>query len=270
MEVRAIPPARIVENPDQPRKRFALEELEALKTSVARDGILQPVLVRSRGDGFQLIAGERRLRAAREVGLPTVPAIVVDVADERLLELALVENIHRANLNPIELAEAYRQLMERTGWTQEELAERIGVSRPKVSNTTRLLELPVDMQEALVRGQVTAGHAKVLLSVEDETERRALFERIAEENLTVRDLEVERPRPTDGEQEPEGSGRRRKRAGAGAKKPYIVSLEEELSEAVGTRVRIREKGGRGALTIDFYSQEDFERIRRRLGGRADN
>ena len=282
-----VSPTEIEVNPNQPRKRFAVSELETLKTSIARDGILQPLIVRQAGDSYQLIAGERRLRAARELSLDTVPVLRLDLGDERLLEVALVENIHRENLNPIELAEAYKALMDSRGWTQEELADQLGMSRPAVSNTVRLLELSEDMQQALVRGQLTAGHAKVLLSITDEKLRRVLFERIGDEKLSVRELELAKdgdalPPMTEAEAESSGDGR----AGSGGKgsgrkgpggkrgggrgkkkeekKPYLVSLEEELTEALGTRVQIREKSGKGAIAVEFYSKEDFEKIRRLL------
>lgn len=255
-----LDPSQVDPNPYQPRKRFPIGELEELKTSVAKEGILQPILVRQVGDRYQVVAGERRLRAAQDLELKGIPGILVDVPDERLLEMALVENIHREDLNPIELAEAYRQLMEARSWTQDTLAQQLGVGRASVSNTVRLLELSEDMQEALIRGQITVGHAKVLLSVGDEKEQRLLFERIAEENLSVRDLETTRDLDTSP-QEPSEKSKRKKKQRPGKKKPYLITLEEELSEALGLRVRIRERGGKGVVAIEFYSQEDFERLR---------
>jgi ParB family chromosome partitioning protein len=259
-EILQLDPRRIAPNPDQPRKRFPASELEMLKASIAREGCLQPLLVRQDGDSFQLVAGERRLRAAQELELKTVPAVLLPVGEDRLLELALVENVQREDLNPIELAQGYRQLMDVKGWTQENLAEALGVSRSGVSNTLRLLELPEDIQDSIARGQITMGHAKVLLSVSEPREQRLLFERIAEEKLTVRDLEEEREAkmPPGGDQSP----RRRKKPRDGVTTPpHIQNLEEQFSEALGTRVRIRERRGRGKLVIEFYSAEDFERIR---------
>lgn len=251
-------PAQIKPNPDQPRKRFSINDLELLKESISREGVLQPVLVRKVGESYQLVAGERRLRAAQDLGLERIPAIIVPVADERMLEMALIENIQREDLNPVELAQAYRQLMEVKQWTQEVLSQTLSLSRPAVSNTVRLLELPEDIQESLVRGQITMGHAKILLSVTDPKEQRLFFEKIAEEKLTVRDLEE--VRETSGEAENRGAAKRAKRGRTSNKKPHIISMEERLSEQLGTRVRIREKDGRGKVTIEFYSSDDFERI----------
>ncbi len=263
-ELLELDPNSIRPNPQQPRKRFSIHDLESLKASIAREGVLQPLLVRKAEAGYELVAGERRLRASQDLGLAKVPAIVVTVADDRLLEVALIENIQREDLNPIELAQAYRQLMDMKTWTQELLAQNLGLSRPVVSNTIRLLELPDDIQNSLIRGHVSMGHAKVLLSVADPREQRLLFERIAEEKLSVRDLEGVKettttpgPTPDSNASKPEARPRPR----AGQKSPHILSLEEQFSEKLGTKVRIREKNGRGRIAIDFYSKEDFERIR---------
>lgn len=262
-EVLELDPKAIKPNPHQPRKRFGINELESLKASIGKEGVLQPILVRKVGDGYQLVAGERRWRAAQELGLASVPAIAVTIGDDRLLELALIENIQREDLNAIELGQAFRQLLEVKGWTQESLAEALGISRPSVGNTLRVLDLPEDMQGSLIRGHITMGHAKVLLSVGDPKEQRLLFERIAEEKLTVRDLEDEsqsQAAPKDTSPSAK-SGEKRGKPRAGAKSPHIVSLEEQFSERLGTRVRIREKGGRGRISIHFYTSDDFERIR---------
>lgn len=261
-EVLELDPVTIKPNPNQPRKRFSITDLEMLKTSISREGILQPILVRRVGEMHQVVAGERRLRAAQELGLSRVPALLVEVGDDRLLEVALVENIQREDLNPIELAVAYRQLMEVKGWTHEGLAESLGLSRSAVSNTIRLLDLPEDIQSAIIREQITMGHAKILLSVSEPKEQRMLFERIAEEKLTVRDLEAVRE---VGETESHGksaSPALERRPRVSQKSPHIVSLEERFGERLGTRVRIREKNGRGKISIQFYSTDDFERIRK--------
>jgi ParB family chromosome partitioning protein len=260
-EVLQVEPGKVERNPHQPRKGFPAEELEMLKSSIARDGFLQPIVVRRLdGDRTQLIAGERRLRAAQELGLPTIPAIVADVDDDRLLELALVENVQREDLNPIELAEGYRSLMSLKGWTQELLAEALGVSRSSVANTLRLLELPSDMQSSIARGHISMGHAKVLLSVEDAREQRLLYERIAEEKLSVRDLEEQRDETRPGSRRGD-EGKRPPRRRTDSTPPHVVSLEEQFSERLGTRVRIKERKGRGRIVVEFYSADDFERIR---------
>jgi ParB family chromosome partitioning protein len=255
-----LDPGRIRPNPEQPRKRFPAEDLERLKASMEKEGVLQPLLVRQVGDEYQLVAGERRLRAAREIGLEQVPALQVEVGDERLLEIALIENIQRADLDPLELARAYRHLMQSRSWTQDQLASALGVSRSSVANAVRVLDLPEDMQNSLVRGHISSGHAKVLLSVEDETEQRLLYEKIAEEKLSVRELEG-----TVDQKKIESPAKRRRRATE--KKPHIASLEERFREALGTKVRIHEKNGRGSIVIEFYSPEDFDRIREHLVGR---
>lgn len=260
-EILQIDPKKIETNPFQPRKRFPINELESLKTSISKEGLLQPVLVRRVGESYQLVAGERRLRAAQDLGMERIPAVLLPVGDDRLLEMALIENVHREDLNPIELANAYRQLMQLKGWSQEALAENLGLGRPTVSNTLRLLDLPADIQDSITRSHITMGHAKVLLSVTDAKEQRLLFEKIAEDKLTVRDLEERRDDvvpPGGGDERP---GSRKRRGRPAHQNPETASLEEQLSEELGTRVRIRERKGKGRILIDFYSSEDFERIR---------
>jgi ParB family chromosome partitioning protein len=284
-EVLYLHPSEIEENPQQPRQDFAIAELETLKRSISKEGVLQPLLVRRVGEIYQLIVGERRLRASRELALEKVPVILTDLADDRLLEVALVENIHRSDLNSIELAQAYRHLMDLRGWSQEQLASELGIARPSVSNTLRLLDLPEDMQRAIVRSQITMGHAKVLLSVEDERVRRLLFEKIAEENLSVRQTELARdgrdadPEPAphvddEVDEEVQAAGGRRSgaRGGKGPKSANIVRLEEELMEALGTRVTIRLRGKRsdkGVLSVSFDSKDEFQRLRSLLMGRVE-
>ena len=255
-----LDPGRVRPNPEQPRKRFPTEDLERLKASLEKEGLLQPLLVRKVGDEYELVAGERRLRAARELGLERVPAIAVEVGDERMLELALIENIQRADLDPLELARAYRQLMQSRSWTQDQLASALGLSRSSVANAVRVLDLPDDMQSSLVRGHITPGHAKVLLSVEDEREQRLLYEKIAEEKLSVRELEG-----TVDQKKLDAPTKRKRRQPD--KKPHIASLEERFRESLGTRVRIHEKGGKGSIIIEFYTSEDFERIREHILGK---
>lgn len=262
-----VSPDEIRENPQQPRKDFPLKELEALKTSIARDGLLQPLLARKEKKGYLLVAGERRLRAARELGVGKIPIMLSAVKDDKLLELALVENLHRDDLNPIELGEAYKGLMAVKSCTQEQVAEQLGLSRSAVSNTIRLLELPADIKKALVRGQITAGHAKVLLSSTSAANQRLLFERIAEGNLSVRETEAALRGDESGlEPEPTGKPGRKRRKQA-EKDPNVLKLEEELMEALGARVAIRVLGKRkehGVLSVSFNSREEFDRLRDRL------
>ncbi len=262
-----VNPAEIQENPQQPRKDFPLTELEALKTSLARDGFLQPLLARKEKKGYLLVAGERRLRASRELGLEEVPIMLSEADDDKLLELALIENLHRDDLNPIELGEAYKGLMQVKSCTQEQVAEQLGLSRSAVSNTIRLLELPADIKKALVRGQITAGHAKVLLSASSAADQRMLFERIAVENLSVRETEAAL-RGDDLDLEVETAEKPgRKRPKQAEKDPNVLKLEEELMESLGARVAIRVRGKRkqqGVLSISFNSQDEFERLREKL------
>lgn len=267
LTVLMVSPDEIRENPHQPRKDFPLTELEPLKTSIARDGFLQPLLARKEKKGYLLVAGERRLRAARELGIEEVPIMLSSVGDEKLLELALIENLHRDDLNPVELGEAYKGLMAVKSCTQEQVAEQLGLSRSAVSNTIRLLELPGDIKKALIRGQITAGHAKVLLSAASAAGQRMLFERIAVENLSVRETEAAlRGDESDFEAEPPGKpGRKRQKQAE--KDPNVLKLEEELMEALGSRVAIRVRGKRkqhGVLSVSFNSREEFDRLRERL------
>ncbi len=260
-KILSLDPGSVMANPEQPRKRFSLNELEELKASISKEGVLQPIIVRERGGKYEMVAGERRLRAAQDLGLAAVPAILMDISDDRMLEVALIENIHRENLNPIEIANAFRQLLQVKGWTQESLAQNLSFSRSAVTNYLRLLDLPDDIQNAIARGQISMGHAKVLLSVGDPKEQRLLFEKIAEEKLSVRDLEVAR---IDVSPMPSRKSSRRKKGPD--KSPQIISLEEELSRTVGTRVAIRQSKGKGTISVEFYSNDDFERIRKLLLG----
>ncbi|HAJ16979.1 MAG TPA: chromosome partitioning protein ParB, partial [Microbacterium sp.] len=186
-----IDPNTIVPNPRQPRTNFDPDELAELVHSVREFGVLQPVVVRDRGDGtYELIMGERRTRASREAGLDSIPAIVRDTADEHLLRDALLENLHRSQLNPLEEASAYQQLLEDFGITQEELAGRIGRSRPQISNTIRLLKLPIPVQQRVAAGVISAGHARAILSVEGDDAMARLADKIVNEDLSVREAEA--------------------------------------------------------------------------------
>lgn len=194
-----VPPSSIVANPRQPRHHFVEEDLADLKASILEHGIMQPLVVTRRADGeYELIAGERRLRSAKAVGLKTVPVIVREANDQQKLELALIENIQRADLNAVEEARAYRQLMEDFGLTQEDVAGRVGKSRSQIANTVRLLELPPDMLTAVIEGKITKSHARTLLSESNEGRRLALFERMIGGGVTVRKAEADVLRRTSG------------------------------------------------------------------------
>jgi ParB family chromosome partitioning protein len=247
-----VPIETIVPNPLQPRKSFDDEKLQQLSESIKEDGVLQPVVVRRRGDSYELIMGERRLHAARLAGAASMPAIVKEVADADSLRLALVENIQRENLNAIEVANGYRQLVATYGLSQAELAQLVGRDRSSVANTLRLLNLPDEIQQMIVEGAITEGHARALLSLPTQKEQLIMGRRIVKETLSVRQTEAIT-----------GLVRTRKRpAGTRREKPaHITGLENAFSSQLGTRVTIDEKrSGKGKITIEFYDHDDFERV----------
>jgi ParB family chromosome partitioning protein len=257
-----IPVELIAPNPEQPRRRFDEGELARLAESIGRHGVLQPVVVRERNGGYELVVGERRWRAARLAGRRTIPAVVKDVAAPDLLELALVENVQRHDLNPIELALAFRSLTE-GGATQEEVGQRVGVDRSTVANHLRLLELPRELQADVEEGLLTAGHAKALLQVTSPERRRLLRDRIVEQGLSVRASE-EAARELAG---PTASRRRSPRRDA--PDPDLEHLVGRLREALQTKVRISGTARRGKLEVEFYGPEELNRISRTIleGGR---
>jgi ParB family chromosome partitioning protein len=253
-----LPVGAIQPNRRQPRALFDDESLQALALSIQEVGILQPVVVRRSGGGFELIAGERRLRAAKLAGLATVPVIFRESDDSESLREALIENIHRENLNPVELAEAFRELLEELGLKQETLAERLGVSRSHVANTIRLLALPAGVQQLLAEGKIQAGHGRALLSLADPEAQTTLALRSAAEDLSVREVEelvrnyLEHPvsaaveKPEKPMPASDGSS--------------LAEVEEILSEQLATRVQIQMGKKRGRVIIEFGSADDLERI----------
>lgn len=255
-----VPLGRIRPNAYQPRRAFDAERLGALVESVRHSGLMQPVVVRRTGEGFELIAGERRLRAAKGAGLETIPAVVRDVTEDEMLELALLENLQREDLNPMELARAFRGLVKRFGLTQEEVASRLSVSRPAVSNAMRLLELPERVRELIASGKLTAGHARAVLSVPGEEARIRLAKEIMASGLSVREAELRAEVVAGG-----GGSPRAVRRGRREKPPHVRALETKLAERLGTRVEILEGKRKGKIVIEFYSNEDFERITEVMG-----
>jgi ParB family transcriptional regulator, chromosome partitioning protein len=255
--VAEVPIDALTPNPRQPREIFDEEELEGLATSLRDVGMLQPLVVRpSVGGGFELIAGERRLRAARLVGMDVVPVLVRHTDDADLLKEALVENIHRVQLNPLEEAAAYQQLLAEFGFTQEELATRLGRSRPAVTNALRLLSLPLSVQRRVAAGVLTAGHAKALLAIDDAELLVRLADRVVREGLSVRATEeLVRVRVLDA-----GNDQRPRRRAPRVIAPGLVELQDDLSDALMTRVRITMGARKGKLTIDFTTVDDLERI----------
>lgn len=252
-----VDPHAIVPNPRQPRTNFDPDDLAELVHSVREFGVLQPVVVRDTGDGtYELIMGERRTRAAREAGLEKIPAILRETADEDLLRDALLENLHRSQLNPLEEASAYQQLLEDFGITQEQLATRIGRSRPQISNTIRLLRLPVPVQQRVAAGVLSAGHARAILSVEDGESMQRLADKIVNEDLSVRAAEaaakgaaaIKRPAPK-----------------AGARRAHLDEIAERLGDRLNTRVKISISARKGQIAIDFATIQDLNRILSELG-----
>ncbi len=254
-----LDPHAIVPNPRQPRSVFDADDLAELVHSVREFGVLQPVVVRDTGDGtYELIMGERRTRAAREAGLESIPAVVRDTADEFLLRDALLENLHRSQLNPLEEASAYQQLLEDFGITQEELATRIGRSRPQISNTIRLLKLPVPVQQRVAAGVLTAGHARAILALEEVEAMQRLADKIVNEDLSVRAAEAAAKAPDAG-------ARRTVNPQAGARRAHLDEVAERLGDRLNTRVRITLGAKKGQVVIDFATIQDLNRILEEVG-----
>lgn len=243
----------IVANPRQPRTVFDPEAIAELAHSLTEVGFLQPVVVRRAERGFELVAGERRWRAAQVAGLATVPALVRDTADDELLRDALLENLHRVQLNPLEEAAAYQQLLTDFGCTQEDLAARIGKSRPAVSNSLRLLRLPPTVQRRVAAGVLTAGHARALVAIDDPDRIEALATRVVVEGMSVRALEEAIALGESGED----PGRRRRRPNSPS--PH-TAVAEDLSDRLDTRVKVTGGAKRGRIVVEFASPDDLQRI----------
>jgi ParB family transcriptional regulator, chromosome partitioning protein len=253
-----VPANAIAPNPKQPRSRFDDETLSELAASIREVGILQPIVVRRAGQGYEVVTGERRLRAAKLAGLATVPVVLRDSEDADLLREALIENIHREDLNPVELAEAFRQLLDDLGLKQEELAERVGVSRSHIANTIRLLALPLEVQQLLADDRLSAGHARALLALGEPEAITSLSLRVVAEDLSVRETEEIVRRYVEA---PAKEAPRAKEASAGTEEdPNLAEVEEILSEQLATRVSIRMGRKRGQVVIEFGSADDLERI----------
>jgi ParB family chromosome partitioning protein len=253
-----VPANAIAPNPKQPRSRFDDETLSELAASIREVGILQPIVVRRAGQGFEVVTGERRLRAAKLAGMATVPVVLRDSDDADLLREALIENIHREDLNPVELAEAFRQLLDDLGLKQEELAERVGVSRSHIANTIRLLALPLEVQQLLADDRLSAGHARALLALGEHEAITSLSLRVVAEDLSVREIEEIVRRYVEGPAQKEP---RAKEASVGPEEdPNLAEVEEILSEQLATRVSIRMGRKRGQVLIEFGSADDLERI----------
>lgn len=257
-----LPVAAIEPNPRQPRQDFDEEALAELVYSVREIGLLQPVVVRPTGAGrYELVMGERRWRAMLQAGLPTIPAIVRDTRDDAMLRDALLENLHRINLNPLEEAAAYQQLLDDFGCTHDELANRIGRSRPQISNTLRLLKLPPLVQRRVAAGVLSAGHARALLGLTDGAAQERLAQRIVAEGLSVRSVE-EIVAIGDADDPPTAA---RRRSPARPVAPRLADIAAELSERLDTRVKVDLGRNKGKVTIEFASIDDLERIVATIG-----
>jgi len=256
---------RIVPCPFQPRKDFPSESLRELADSIREQGIVQPLIVREQGAQLELIAGERRWRAAQLLGLTEVPVIVKEADDRAVLELALIENLQRENLNPVEEAQGYAQLVGQFQLTQEEVATKVGKSRAVVANSLRLLKLPSEVQAYLRDGRLSVGHAKVILGLNSEKHQRLAAERVLKDVLNVRQTEALVSHLTAREI---AGGTKIAPAGT-PKDPHVVNLENQLRERLGTKVHLRYSQGKGALEIVFFSDPELERILQILGVNAD-
>ena len=245
---------QVVANPNQPRKSFETNSLEELTASVRASGVIQPVIVRPSGSGYQLIAGERRWRAARQAGLERIPAIVREASDAESLELALVENLLREDLNPMEEAEAYRQLLHQFGWTQEQLGQRIGRDRTSIANVLRLLRLPDEIQADLRGGRLTMGHARALLALPTAADQLKLRDEILTHDWSVRATE-----DSVRAVEPAAATRRTPRRRRGHP-PELAALEQSLQRALMTRATIIGTARRGKIEITFANPEELERL----------
>lgn len=253
-----IPLAELESNPLQPRRHFEQAALEELAATIRTHGVLTPVVVRRAPHGYQIVAGERRARAARLAGLTRIPAVIKEASNAQALEMALVENLQREDLNPVEAAEAYRRLTEEFGLTQEELAERVGRDRSSVANALRLLRLPRRLREDLVTGILSEGHARALLGLERSADQLKARDLVVKRGLTVRATEALVRRLRQGPSGPGG----RPRSGD----PNLNALEDRLRVTLGTKVRIVRNGKGGALEISFFSDEDLTRLVELIAG----
>ena len=245
-------------NPHQPRVEFDEEKLKELSDSIKENGIIQPVTIEDSGDGnFYIIAGERRVRASRLAGLEKIPVQLSTYSDEKKLEVALIENIQRADLNPVEEAKAYYKLMEMGGLKQEEVAQKVGKNRSTVANAIRLLKLPEDIQNALVQGSITPGHARALLMVKEKMNMQILFAEIIGKSLSVHDAESRAQELNSSEQFP---GKKPGKKKVEQRDPDLIDVETKIIEKLGTKVQIKGSYEKGTVEISYYSKDDFDRI----------
>ncbi|WP_312114389.1 ParB/RepB/Spo0J family partition protein [Brevibacillus reuszeri] len=251
-QVKEVSVSEIRPNPYQPRKEFDQSAIDELAGSIKEHGIIQPLIVRKSIKGFELVAGERRLRAAKLAGLKQVPVVVKAYTDQQLMEIALIENLQRENLNPLEEAEAYEKLIAHHDYTQDQLAKKIGKSRPHVANMLRLLQLPDGIRKMVSAAELSMGHARALLTVSDEKAQQQLAKDVVAKELSVRQLE-ELVKQLN-------VSRETKKKKPAKNEPVLIAMEERLRTRFGTSVKIKKGSKRGKIEIDFYSQEDLQRI----------
>lgn len=252
--------SKLQPNPHQPRTEFDKDALQELADSIKEHGVIQPVLVEEAGNGnYYIIAGERRTRAAKLAGLTKIPVRIQKFSEEKKLEVALIENIQRENLNVLEEAIAYRKLMDMCSITQEEVARRVGKNRSTVANALRLLKLPEDIQKSLANDEITAGHARALLSLSSSSDQHILFAKIIGQDLSVREAE-RLASEMNGETKPEGKDTKKPKKAAEKKDPDVASLEEQFIGALGTKVQLKGTVEKGTLQIEYFSREDLDRI----------
>jgi len=251
-EIKEVDIDKIKPNEKQPRKVFDKDSLNSLAESIKKHGVIQPIIVRKVGEEYQIVAGERRWRAAKIAGLKVIPAIIRDFDERELLQIALIENLQREDLNPIEEAEAYKTLIEEYKLTQDEVAKIVGKSRPAITNSLRLLNLDPSVREMVASGVLSPGHAKVLLSVENRELQRKIAEKIVKEDINVRDTEKLIKNLS------EGKGEEKKKLDI--KEPHLREMEENLERLFGTKVRILKGKKKGRIEIEYYSDEELERI----------
>jgi ParB family chromosome partitioning protein len=254
-----IPLAEIRPSPFQPRKRFDDKKLDELAASIRAQGILSPVIVRQIPGGYELVAGERRLRATERAGLERIPAVVREMSNAGMLEVALIENVQREDLNPVEEAEVYRRLIEEFGLTQEEMAARVGKDRASIANTLRLLKLPHPIREDLIEGAMSAGHGRALLGLDGRDLQLTAREAVIRRGLSVRATELLVKRLKSGPAAQDRTIRR--------KAPGLAQAEEQLRRTLATKVRIIRRGQRGRIEVEFYSEDDLDRLVRKICSR---
>ncbi len=261
--IREVEVAKVKPNPFQPRETFDPTALAELKQSISANGIIQPITVRETASGFELIAGERRLRAVSELGFENIPAYILDVkSDQEMIELSLIENIQRENLNPIDEANGYQTLISECELTQDEVARRVGKDRSTITNFLRLLKLPMKIQESLISDEITQGHARALLAVEDKSEQIALWKKTVAQKYSVRKIEdlVKKARQGGSKTQPQRT--------APSLSPFLQAVENKMRTAFATQVRIQQNpsGKGGKIELEFYSDDDIERISELLDG----